>query len=40
LDTIPQLATPHPDLEKPVFDTHESSHHIPEQYQQAQRALA
>ncbi len=40
LDTIPQLAAPHPDLEKPVFDTHASSRHIPEQYQQAQRALA
>lgn len=39
LDTIPQLAAPHPELEQPVFDTHESSAHIPEPYQKAQRAL-
>jgi UDP-N-acetyl-alpha-D-muramoyl-L-alanyl-L-glutamate epimerase len=40
LDTIPHLATPHPDLERPVFDTHPSSNHLPEPYQQAQRALS
>jgi hypothetical protein len=39
LTTIPQLATPHPDLEKPVFDNHPCSEHLPEPYQQAQRAL-
>lgn len=40
LDTIPQLAHPHPDLEAPVFSAHEASCHLPEPYQQAQRALA
>jgi UDP-N-acetyl-alpha-D-muramoyl-L-alanyl-L-glutamate epimerase len=40
LDTIPQLAHPHPDLETPVFSVHEVSYHLPEPYQQAQRALA
>lgn len=40
LDTIPHLAAPHPELERPVFDTHEASRHVPELYQQAQRALS
>jgi hypothetical protein len=40
IDTIPHLATPHPDLERPVFDVHQSSGHVPEQYRKAQSALA